>query len=115
PNAFEDNETGYQLKNRGYKLLNCPASTVLHNHIQFDEEKQKKEKRYMDARYASDRFVESLLVFYRRNKLIIKDEWVLNKMGISATMTDEEITKRVAEYDKTAVRKGGADANGNNC
>jgi hypothetical protein len=33
--SFEDNEISYRLTKGGYKLLNSPASIVIHDHYDF--------------------------------------------------------------------------------
>lgn len=98
PNTYEDNEAGFQLKKLGYKLLNSPASIVLHNHYQYNV--RRVEKEYLEARYNNDNLIRSSLVFFRRNHLIVKDDFILNKMGVLGK-TPEEIVK---EYEKRIWR-----------
>lgn len=98
PNTYEDNEAGIQLKKLGYKLLNSPASIVLHNHYQYNI--RRVEKEYLEARYSNDNLVRSSLVFYRRNHLIVKDDFILKKMGVLGK-ANEEIVK---EFEKRIWR-----------
>lgn len=90
PNTYEDNEAGFQLKKLGYKILNSPASIVVHHHFSYVELRNGK-KEYLAARYNEENLIKSSLIFYKRNKLIVKDEFVLNKMGLIGKSKDQVV------------------------
>ncbi|HLC89154.1 MAG TPA: glycosyltransferase [Candidatus Nanoarchaeia archaeon] len=65
-NGFEDYDYSFQIADLGYRLANCPSSTVIHHHIGFDEEKQKKETAYLRDRWNPERTWASLVHFLER-------------------------------------------------
>lgn len=83
PNAFEDNDASIQMRRQGYILLNCPASVVIHNHMNYVDP-TKIEKEYVAARYNDEKMIVSAVTFYKRNHLIIDDEYLYRLMGIGA-------------------------------
>ncbi|WP_426451093.1 glycosyltransferase family 2 protein [Paenibacillus sp. S-38] len=99
-NAFEDNDIAIQIKNLGYKMLNCPSSKVYHYHIMHNKEQINKEKDYMRVRYNNEGFVKSLLNFYKRNALIINDPFVhrlMNAEGLSKSEIKNRVKKLIAD------------------
>lgn len=83
PNAFEDNDASMQMRSQGYVLLNCPASIVIHNHMNYVDP-SKIEKEYVAARYNDEKMIISAVTFYKRNHLIINDEYLYRLMGLEA-------------------------------
>jgi GT2 family glycosyltransferase len=65
-NGFEDYDYAFQIAALGYRLTNCPDSVVFHHHIGFDEDKQKKEKEYLNDRWNPKRTWPSLVYFLER-------------------------------------------------
>ena len=65
-NGYEDYDYSFQIQDLGYKLLNCPDSTVFHHHIGFDKVKQKKETEYLKDRWSSERTWKSMVYFLER-------------------------------------------------
>lgn len=65
-NGYEDYDYALQIANLGYRLVNCPNSTLVHNHIQFDEEKQRRETAYLKDRWSTSRTWSSLVYFLER-------------------------------------------------
>ncbi len=65
-NGFEDYDYAFQIAQLGYRLVNCPDSTVYHHHIGFDQEKQQKEKAYLNDRWNPKRTWPSLVYFLER-------------------------------------------------
>lgn len=94
-NAFEDNDVAIQIGKLGYKMYNCPAAKVYHYHFMFDETPSK-EKKYMEIRYKEESFTKSLVNFYKRNNLIINDQFVFRIMGVEGK-SHEEIRERVKQ------------------
>ena len=65
-NGYEDYDYSFQIANLGYKIVNCPESTLVHNHIIFDEAKQEKEQSYLKSRWSSKRIWTSMVYFLER-------------------------------------------------
>lgn len=97
-NAFEDNDVALQISKLGYRMLNCPTAKVYHYHFMFNEEPQK-EQRYKEVRYKESSFIKSLIHFYHRNGLIIKDQYVFRLLGVEG-MSAEVITEKVKDLEK---------------
>lgn len=95
PNTYEDNEAGFQLKRLGYRILNAPSAIVIHNHYTYMEIKKGTEE-YLAARYNDENLIKSSLTFYRRNGLIVKDEFILGKMGLNVN----EAQKALEEFER---------------
>lgn len=98
PNTYEDNDAGMQLAGKGYKMLNSPASIVLHNHYTYNV--RRTEREYLEERYNTNNLIKSSLTFYKRHRLIIKDDFVLGKLnllGKSAEEVIEEFEKRIQQ------------------
>ena len=64
-NAYEDNVFSFCVRKLGYRLVNCPSSLVIHNHVMYDTKSAIQEKDYMDSRYNHDALKQSVLAFTR--------------------------------------------------
>lgn len=95
PNTYEDNEAGFQMKRLGYRILNAPSAIVTHNHYTYMKASKGTEE-YLAARYNDENLIKSSLTFYRRNGLIVKDEFILGKMGLNVN----EAQKAVEEFER---------------
>ncbi len=82
-NAFEDNDFSLNVKKLGYRLVNCPTARVLHNHVYYDASAVEA-KEYMAQRYDHEALKRSVLAFYRRQGLIIQDDYVYRVFGFSS-------------------------------
>jgi GT2 family glycosyltransferase len=91
-NAYEDNDFSFAVKKLGYRLVNCPTAKVIHNHVMYDEKSVLHEKEYMDHRYSHEALKRSVVTFYRRQGLIIKDEYVYRILGFNGF--DEDTIRR---------------------
>ncbi len=101
-NAYEDNDFSFNVKKLGFRLVNCPTAKVIHNHVYYDKRSAVSEKDYMESRYDSEAFKKSMITFYKRHGLIIKDEYLyklcgLNGLGANAIKNKfiEMVSKRV--------------------
>ena len=65
-NGFEDYDYSFQISNLGYRVVNCPESTVVHHHIGFDRAKQEREQSYLKSRWSSERLWTSMVYFLER-------------------------------------------------
>lgn len=101
-NAFEDNDVALQISHHGYKMYNCPSSKVYHHHILLDNSQVSQEKDYMKARYNNEGFVKSLINFYKRNQLIINDQFVHRLMNLEGG-SRMEIREKVEQLSKERV------------
>jgi GT2 family glycosyltransferase len=73
-NCFEDYDYSIQIKKKGYKLVNCPQSILIHNHIILRPHLREKERTYLKDRWSHVTYFESLLYFLHKNNLnLIKD------------------------------------------
>ncbi len=78
-NCFEDYDYSMQIKKLGFRLVNCPKSILIHNHILLDPRKQEKEKDYLKQRWNYQNHFDSLIYFLEKNGLnIIKDSIFYN-------------------------------------
>jgi glycosyltransferase involved in cell wall biosynthesis len=91
-NAYEDNDFSFNVKKLGYRLVNCPTARVIHNHVYYDKKSSITEKEYMDYRYNHESLKRSVIAFYKRHGLIIKDEYIYKIFGYNGI--DEETVKR---------------------
>lgn len=89
-NNYEDNDFSLQLRNHGWRLVSCPSSRVLHNHVYFDAA-SRRDSEYMGERYGRNGIARSAMAFYRRNGLIIKDYFALGALGLAGRSDDEII------------------------
>jgi GT2 family glycosyltransferase len=101
-NAFEDNDVALQISRMGYKMFNCPSAKVYHHHIMHDSEQVNKEKDYMKVRYNSEGFIQSLVNFYIRNKLIINDPFVYRLMNMEG-LNNEQKRKKIKELSEERI------------
>ncbi|MCM8830478.1 MAG: glycosyltransferase, partial [Candidatus Omnitrophica bacterium] len=92
-NAYEDNDFSLNVKKLGYKLVNCPTAKVIHNHIYYDKKSLLSEKEYLQSRYNNEALKRSVITFYKRNGLIIKDDYIFRIFGFTG-LKDEEIKDR---------------------
>ena len=73
-NCFEDYDYSIQIRKKGYKLVNCPQSILIHNHILLRPHTQAKEKCYLKDRWSYHTYFDSLLYFLQKNGLnLVKD------------------------------------------
>ncbi|MEM4246928.1 MAG: hypothetical protein QXR48_02595 [Candidatus Woesearchaeota archaeon] len=73
-NGFEDYDYSLQIHKKGYKLVNAPASILIHHHIARNKQKQGREKEYLKYRWNHKLMFESMLFFLERNGLnLVKD------------------------------------------
>ncbi|OOC63686.1 glycosyltransferase [Paenibacillus ihbetae] len=97
-NAFEDNDVALQVNKLGYRMFNCPTAKVYHYHFMFDEAPSK-EQRYMEVRYKEESFIKSLINFYKRNNLIINDQFVFRLLGLEGK-PHKEIRSKVQQLQE---------------
>jgi|TARA_Y100000310_G_scaffold294802_1_gene325569 GT2 family glycosyltransferase len=64
--GFEDYDYSFQISGLGYRVVNCPGSTLIHHHIMFDEDKQLNETSYIEARWNARRTLASMIHFLER-------------------------------------------------
>lgn len=96
-NAYEDNDFSFNVKKLGYRLVNCPTAKVIHNHVYYDKKSAITEKAYMDSRYNHEALKRSVVAFYKRHGLIIKDEYIYKIFGFSG-LDDGTIKKDLLKY-----------------
>lgn len=89
--SFEDNEISYRLRKEGYKLLNSPASIVIHDHFDFKNTLFKKnEAEYFAQRNNQVRIKDALLHFYNKHQLIFSFAWKNNPWDIIWNLNSKE-------------------------
>jgi GT2 family glycosyltransferase len=88
-NAYEDNDFSFNVRKLGYRLVNCPTARVIHNHVMYDRKSALHEKDYMASRYSHEALKHSVLAFYKRHGLIIKDEYVYRVFGFNGLDENE--------------------------
>ena len=92
PNAFEDNDYSLQLTRKGYRLVNCPESRLVHHHRSFmSEDERQAEREYVEARERRSTITDSLLAFYRRTGLAIYDPNLFHFLGLPALKRNAEL------------------------
>ncbi|MGW8824284.1 glycosyltransferase [Paenibacillus lautus] len=92
PNVYEDSAISYLLRNSGKRLVNSPNSLLIHHHIMFDEERNKKEQEYIRFRYNPQLMLRSLAQFYFDYKLIIADDYIYSSNNIDISkLSDQEV------------------------
>lgn len=92
PNVYEDSAISYLLRKSGKRLVNSPNSLLIHHHIMFDEERNKKETDYLAFRYNPSLMLRSLAQFYFDNNLIIDDDYIYSTNNIDISkLTDEQV------------------------
>lgn len=79
--SHEDNDFSIVVRKSGYVLYNCPRAMVIHNHIHFNKN-VRADRRYMESRYDLDRIKGSLIWFYEKHGLMIRDG-LLTRFGIN--------------------------------
>jgi glycosyltransferase involved in cell wall biosynthesis/LmbE family N-acetylglucosaminyl deacetylase len=89
PNVFEDIAVSFDLKEKGKKLVNSPASFAIHHHIMFDHRRSSKETDYLAFRYDPRRMLQSVKSFYEHYGLIIDDKYVLSVNGLTGKADDQ--------------------------
>jgi len=72
--GYEDNDFSWTVKNLGYRIVNCPTARVIHNHLYYDKKSAIFENEYIDRRYNREAIKQSVIAFYKRHGLIIKNE-----------------------------------------
>jgi glycosyltransferase involved in cell wall biosynthesis len=93
-NAYEDNDFSFNVKKLGYRVVNCPTARVIHNHVYYDKKSVLSEKDYMDSRYNHESLKRSVIAFYKRHGLIIKDEYIYKIFGFNG-LDDETIRRKI--------------------
>jgi GT2 family glycosyltransferase len=89
--SFEDNEISYRLTKGGYKLLNSPASIVIHDHYDFKNTQFKQsEAEYFKGRNNQSRIQEALLHFYKKHQLIFSFAWKNNPWDVLWKLNSKE-------------------------
>ncbi len=101
-NAFEDAGVSFQLRKRGYRLVNAPGALVRHNHFLYHETVSMK-KKYLEARYNRDGLLRAMASFYLENDLILYDEYVWKESGLGA-LSREELKKKFTEIGNSEKR-----------
>jgi glycosyltransferase involved in cell wall biosynthesis len=96
-NAYEDNDFSFNVKKQGYRLVNCPTARVIHNHVYYDKKSAITEKEYMDSRYNHEALKRSVIAFYKRHGLIIKDEYIYKIFGFNG-LDEGTIKKDLVKY-----------------
>ena len=64
--GYEDYDYSFQIKDLGYRVVNCPESTLIHHHISFYDDKQEKEQSYLKDRWSAERLWISMVHFVER-------------------------------------------------
>lgn len=89
--SFEDNEISYRLKSAGFKLLNSPASVVIHDHYEYKNIAfKKKEADYYSQRNNQARIKDALLHFYNKHQLIFSFAWKNNPWDMIWNLNSKE-------------------------
>lgn len=102
-NAYEDNDVALQIAKLGYKMLNCPSAKVYHYHIMYDVEQQRSEKKYLQSRYNNNSLIKSYFTFFRRNGMLIYDEFIFNILDIkkgNAGFDKQKLLELFKQYEK---------------
>lgn len=86
--GLEDKDLSLQMKRAGLRMVNCPASMVIHHHASF-EAGEMKDPVYMQQRYDWERLKKTVLSFYRRHRLIVYDPWLFERLDIPRGSTQE--------------------------
>jgi glycosyltransferase involved in cell wall biosynthesis len=100
-NAFEDNDFSYAVINKlNKRLVNCPTSIAVHNHVSFEVKKDAGTQKYVESRYNHDAFIKSWARFYEKWDLIIKDDFIFNIVGLGGKSEE-----KIKEYlDKSIIK-----------
>ncbi|HET6224767.1 MAG TPA: glycosyltransferase family 2 protein [Bacteroidia bacterium] len=81
--SFEDNEICLRITQAGYKLMNCPAAIVIHDHYDFKSSAFKKsESEYYAGRNNQSSIKQALIHFYNKHHLIFSFAWKNNPWDI---------------------------------
>lgn len=110
-NGYEDYNYSMEIKNAGFRIVNCPNSIVIHHCLAYDSEKAKKEVEYKAARYNWDTVWPSMLRFLSKTGLnLIKDtrayDWKgFNGLGDKAYI-DLSLDEVIEHFNKTLEEKG---------
>lgn len=93
--SFEDNEVSYRIKRAGLRLVNAPASIVLHDHFDFKNSKFKQaEAQYFEGRNNKERILSALLRFYSQHGLIFSFAWKNNPWDILWGLDSKESVQK---------------------
>ena len=88
--GMEDGDLSLQMARAGLKMVNCPASRVIHHHSS-SESKEMQDTSYLRSRYNWERLKETVIHFYRRHGLIVYDPWLFKQLEIPYTSQQETI------------------------
>lgn len=86
--GFEDADFSLQVREAGYRLVNCPTSTAIHHHIS-QEPKNFKDHLYYKNRYDRRQILTAMVAFFKRNNLVIYDPWLFTYLQIPHTSREE--------------------------
>jgi len=102
--SFEDNEICLRITNSGYKLMNAPASIVIHDHYDFKSNIYKKnESEYYSGRNNQSSIKQALIHFYNKHHLIFSFAWKNNPWDIIWNLdTKEQILNFIKENNSQA-------------
>ncbi|MHB8881382.1 MAG: glycosyltransferase family 2 protein [Thermodesulfovibrionales bacterium] len=95
-NAYEDNDFSFNVRKLGYRVVNCPTAVVIHHHVMYDKKSAFHERDYMETKYSHAGLKQSVLAFYRRHGVIIKDEYVYRVFGVNR-FDNEKIQQHFSE------------------
>lgn len=89
--GFEDADFSLRVREAGYRLVNCPTSTVIHHHIS-QEPNSFKDHRYYKNRYDRRQILTAMVAFFKRNNLVIYDPWLFHYLQIPHASREETLS-----------------------
>ena len=113
--GLEDNDLSLQMARAGLKMVNCPAARVVHHHHAFDAVEMG-DSEYSKVRNDRKKMLDSAVVFYRRNGLIVYDPQAFKYLGIPHGTREEtrQFFRNLVEKSGSVQRNPGSDEQGGN-
>ncbi len=99
--AYEDSDFFMQLKDRGFRLVNCPTANAIHHHIWFEKNMDSATSDYLEKRKNKEGLVSSWLEFNRRWNVILFDKSLFELIGekIDTKIGAEAYYRKLDEHE----------------